>query len=166
VRLESRNGLDMSGLFPELVDEIRPIGHDFVADGELVILDNQGCPQWKRLQKRHVLRHTHRIRQAAIEDPAVIFTFDLLWLNGADFRPRPLLERKDALHRALPANRRIRYTRHLSDSSADVWRLAVQMDLEGIVAKDAQSPYVAGRSTRWQTVKTAAGEERERQRRQ
>ena len=165
VRLESRNGRDMSDLFPELVDEIRPIRHDFVADGELVILDSVGCPQWDRLQRRHVLRHTHRIRQAAVEDPAVIFAFDLLWLNGADFRQRTLVERKDALHRTLPANRRIRYTRHLPDSSAEVWKLAVQMDLEGIVAKDGSSPYSAGRSRRWQKIKTEVGAEREKQRR-
>ncbi len=49
VRLESRRGRDMSELFPELVAEIRPIPHDFVADGELVVLDAQGRPQWDRL---------------------------------------------------------------------------------------------------------------------
>ncbi len=105
-----------------------------------MILDNMGRPQWHRLQKRHVLRHTHRIRQAAVEDPAVIFAFDLLWLNGADFRQRTLLERKDALHRTLPANRRIRYTRHLPDSCVEVWKVAVQMDLEGISQRTAARP--------------------------
>ena len=165
VRLESRNGRDMSGLFPELVDEISPIRHDFVADGEVVILDDQGCPQWERLQRRHVLRHTHRIQQAAADDPAVIFAFDLLWLNGADLRARALLERKQALKAALPANTRIRYTAHFVNSCSDVWRLAVRMGLEGIVAKDVTSTYTAGRSTRWLKIKTDAGAERERQRR-
>jgi bifunctional non-homologous end joining protein LigD len=165
VRLESGTGRDMSQLFPELVDEIKPISAEFVADGELVILDNQGCPQWDRLQRRQVLRHTHRIRQAAAEHPAVIFAFDLLWLNGADLRDRTLLQRKDALYRALPANRRIRYARHVSNSSSEVWKLAVQMELEGIVAKDASSPYTAGTSTRWQKVETEFRAERKLQRR-
>ena len=44
VRLDSRNGLDKAYCFPELVDEIRPIPHDFVADGELVILDHKRLP--------------------------------------------------------------------------------------------------------------------------
>ena len=44
VRLESRSGRDMSECFPELVDEIRPISQDFVADAELVVLDEQGRP--------------------------------------------------------------------------------------------------------------------------
>jgi hypothetical protein len=68
----------MSASFPELVDELQPIGHDFVADGELVVLDNRGCPQWHRLQRRHVIRDAQRIRQAAVADPAAIFAFDLL----------------------------------------------------------------------------------------
>jgi hypothetical protein len=44
VRLESRRERDMSDQFPELVSEIRPIAHDFVADGELVILDESRPP--------------------------------------------------------------------------------------------------------------------------
>ena len=102
VRLESRTGRDMSECFPELVDEIRPIPQDFVADAELVVLDEQGRPVWERLKARHVIRKPERIRQAAASDPAALFAFDLLWLNGADFRVRPLLERKAALHRLLP----------------------------------------------------------------
>src|SRR3954469_4693417 len=53
VRLESRTGRDMSGCFPALVDEIPPIRNDFVADAELVVLDDQGRPVWDRLKRRH-----------------------------------------------------------------------------------------------------------------
>ena len=165
VRLESRSGRDLSPYFPELVDEIRPIRADFVADSELVVLDERGRPVWERLKARHVIRAANRIRRAAADDPAAIFAFDLLWLNGADFRTRPLLERKAALYRTLPANRRIRYAGHFSDSCHELWHLAVELELEGIVAKRADSIYKAGRSNMWQKIKTSAGEERERQRR-
>jgi ATP-dependent DNA ligase len=43
--------------------------------------------------------------------------------------------------------------------------MAQRLDLEGIFAKDGASTYQAGRSTRWQKVKTEIGTERERQRR-
>lgn len=165
VRLLSRNGRDMASCFPEIVDEIRPMPHDFVADGELVVLDAQGRPQWDRLQRRHVLRKADRIRQAAAADPAAIFAFDLLWLNGADFRPRTLLQRKAALLGVLPGNRRIRYARHLADDCEPLWAMANELELEGIVAKDAASIYSAGRTTRWQKIKTAVGAEREKNRR-
>lgn len=42
----------MSAYFPELVDEIAPIPDDFVADAELAVLDEKGCPQRNRLMKR------------------------------------------------------------------------------------------------------------------
>lgn len=80
-------------------------------------------------------------------------------------RPRPLLERKAALHRLLPANRRIRYAGHFLDSGKELWALANEHALEGIVAKDAESPYSAGRSSRWLKIKTNVGAERELQRR-
>ena len=165
VRLESRSGRDMSDRFPELVQEIAPIRAEFVADAELVVLDEQGRPVWERLHGRHRLKDARRIRQAAQADPAAIFAFDLLWLDGADFRQRPLLQRKAALHGTLPANRRIRYAGHIAGSCAELWKLANDLDLEGIVAKDSQSIYTAGRSTRWQKIKTDVGAERERQRR-
>ena len=165
VRLESRHGRDMSDRFPELVAEILPIAGDFVADSELVVLDDQGRPQWDRLHRRHAVRSPDRIRRAAVDDPAALFAFDLLWLNGADFRPRPLLERKAALLRTLPANRRVRYARHLNDDCAPLWQMACELELEGIVAKDAHSRYQAGRSTCWQKIKTEIGAERERARR-
>jgi ATP-dependent DNA ligase len=69
----------------------------------------------------------------------------VLWPNGADFRPRPLLERKAALHRTLSVNRRIRYARHLNDDCTPLWKMVVDLELEGIVAKDGRSTYQAGR---------------------
>lgn len=91
------------------VAEIAPIRHDFIADSELVVLDERGRPIWERLHRRHRLKDARRIRYASEADPAALFAFDLLWLDGADFRQRPLLQRKAALHGTLPANRRIRY---------------------------------------------------------
>jgi ATP-dependent DNA ligase len=44
----------------------------------------------------------------------------------------------------LGGNNRVKYAEHISDSSEAVWELAVQMELEGIVAKDAGSIYSAG----------------------
>ena len=165
VRLESRSGRDIGGCFPELVEEIRPIRAEFMADSELVVLDQEGRSDWERLHGRHRLKDSGKIARAAIEDPAAIFAFDLLWLNGADFRPRPLLQRKDALHRVLPANRRIRFATHIPDSCSELWKLANEMELEGIVAKRGDSAYTAGPSDCWQKIKTDVGAEREGQRR-
>jgi bifunctional non-homologous end joining protein LigD len=99
--------------FPELLAEIAPIRGDFVADGELVMLDNEGRSNWARLRSRHRLKEPKRIARAAATHPAAIFAFDWLWLDGADFRSRTLLQRKDALYRTLPANRRILWSANI-----------------------------------------------------
>jgi ATP-dependent DNA ligase len=65
----------------------------------------------------------------------------------------------------MPGNRRIRYARHMPDTSREIWAMANELELEGIVAKDAGSIYTAGRSTRWLKIKTGVGAERERKRR-
>lgn len=144
LRLEARNGRDMSACFPELVEAIQAVPHDFVCDGELVVLDEHGRPQWERLKSRHLLRHPGRIRQAAAEEPACIFAFDLLWLNGEDYRPRALLDRKWALYELLGQRGRVRHAGHFAGSSSELWQMAVQLELEGIVAKDASAIYTGG----------------------
>jgi bifunctional non-homologous end joining protein LigD len=141
------------------------VRHDLICDGELVILDDTGRPQWDRLKRRHVLRHPGRIKQAASEEPACIFAFDLLWLDGEDYRQRPLIDRKWRLYEVLGQRGRVRHAGHFADSSVALWQMAVQLELEGIVAKDASAPYTAGRTTRWQKIKTDVGAEREKQRR-
>jgi ATP-dependent DNA ligase len=164
VRLGSRNGRNMADAFPEIVEELAPMRGDFDIDTELVILDDEGRPQWDRLHRRHATRSPQRARMAAAEDPAVLFAFDLMTLDGADFRPRPLLERKAALFRLLPANRRVRYAGHLLDDCSALWEMVTEKELEGIVAKQAASPYVAGRATTWRKIKSPVGAERERER--
>lgn len=109
VRLESRNGRDMAPQFPELVDAMRALDHDLVLDGELVICDERGHPQWDRLRNRSVRRNEESIRSAAAEDPAAIFAFDMLWLDGEDYRGFPLVVRKAMLRDALKGSRRIIY---------------------------------------------------------
>ena len=60
----------------------------------------------------------------------------------------------------MPGNRHIRYAGHFADSWAELWALANKLGLEGIVAKDVASPYVAGPTTQWLKIETASGEER------
>jgi bifunctional non-homologous end joining protein LigD len=63
-------------------------------------------------------------------------------LNGSDLRSLPLQWRKIELKRLLPARSAdILYVEHTRGAGTDLYRLACQLDLEGIVAKRADSPY-------------------------
>ena len=120
IRLDSRKGNDMAGRFPELVAELEPLPHDVVADGELVVLDEQGRPVSERLKKRHAQRSLASIAAAAFAGPAALFIFDLLSPNGTDLRGRTLLQRKSARRGIVPGNWRVRSAGHFTQS-ADLW---------------------------------------------
>jgi bifunctional non-homologous end joining protein LigD len=107
VRTLSRTGRDMAAEFPELVAEARARAHDFIIDGELVICDEHGCPQFDRLNGRARLRRPDRVRSAAAADPAAIFAFDLLEYDRQDYRNYPLSIRKAQLAGVLRGSKRI-----------------------------------------------------------
>lgn len=142
-------------MLPRLADELAAIDADLVLDGELVICDEIGRPQWHRLHKRHLLRNPRRIDAASQADPACISAFDLLWLNGEDYRHFPLVVRKAQLGAILRGRRRVKYADHFENSPGPPWHLAEKLEPEGIVAKAAASVYRAGRTHSWMKIKTA-----------
>jgi len=85
--------------------------------------------------------------------PAVYFAFDLLYCDGYDLRDAPLLERKQLLQRLLYTSERFRYADHQLEHGKELFALAEQNGLEGIVAKRADSPYVSDRSAYWVKLK-------------
>lgn len=154
LRLESARGRNLTASFPEVVAAASAIPHDFVIDGELVVCDGRGRPQYERLERRSRASQPATISRGASEDPAAVFAFDLLWLDGNDYRPFPLAMRKGMLQHVVSGSPRLIYASHFEASPADLWALARKFKLEGIVAKDASSPYVAGRSERWLAIRS------------
>src|SRR5437879_12222921 len=85
--------------------------------------------------------------------PVVYFVFDLLYCGGYDLREAPLLARKQLLHGLLHASHRVRFADHQLEQGKELFALAEQNGLEGIVAKRADSPYVSDRSPYWRKLK-------------
>lgn len=107
-----------------------------------------------------------RSRRAANACAIVYYAFDWLYLDGRDFTRLPLIERKTALKKILPkgTKARLRYTDHVVGEGE---RLLVELEkkeLEGMVAKRADSVYVSGRTRAWLKIKTIAGREEMRKR--
>ena len=74
--------------------------------------------------------------------------FDLLYLNGRDLRRLPLIERKAVL-RKIVADTSIQYSEHFDIAGAELYKRACGAELEGIVSKVADSPYLGGRGDYW-----------------
>ena len=93
---------------------------------------------------------------------ALLFAFDLLYLDGRDLRREPLIERKRLLAGLLagqPHGFPIHYSEHLLSDGQAMYRQARAMGLEGIVSKRRDCPYRSGRGEDWLKVKSAHRQE-------
>ncbi|HET6931202.1 MAG TPA: DNA ligase D [Candidatus Acidoferrum sp.] len=150
--LRSRNSIDITKRYPELA----PLPHflaarEAILDGEIVALDAHGHSSFEQLQERMHVRAPGDSLVAKM--PVVYFTFDLLYCDGYDLREAPLLERKQLLQRLLFTTDRFRYADHQLEHGKELFGLAEQNGLEGIVAKRADSPYISDRSPYWAKLK-------------
>ena len=151
--LRSRNAIDITKRYPELASLPDALAaRQAIIDGEIVALDAQGHSCFERLQERmHVRAPSENL---VAQMPAVYFAFDLLYCDGYDLRDAPLLERKQLLQRLLYTSERFRYADHQLEHGKELFALAEQNGLEGIVAKRADSPYVSDRSAYWVKLKS------------
>src|SRR5438552_3631211 len=150
--LRSRNSIDITQRYPEMASLPTALAaRDAILDGEIVALDAQGRGDFERLQERMHVRAPSENLVAQI--PVVYFAFDLLYCDGYDLREAPLLERKQLLQRLLYTSERFRYADHQLEHGRELFDLAAQNGLEGIVAKRADSPYISDRSPYWVKLK-------------
>jgi len=114
-----------------------------ILDGEIVCLDEEG----KSLFNKLLFRRGNPIFAA----------FDLLWVDGEDLRELPLIGRKQQLRQIVPAaSSHVLHVDYLPEKGRELFALACERDLEGIVGKWAQGSYQSdGRSTSWIKVKNA-----------
>ena len=150
--LRSRTGVDIAKRYPELASLPNALAaRKALLDGEIVALDAQGRSNFERLQERMHVRTPNESLVSQIR--VVYFAFDLLYCDGYDLREAPLLERKQLLQRLLYTSERFRYADHQLEHGKELFTLAEQNGLEGIVAKRADSPYVSDRSPYWVKLK-------------
>lgn len=155
VKFRSRNQRDLTKRFPELQSIAKSIkASTAIIDGEIVALDENGVQCFEQLQ--------NHVRNCAI----LFFAFDLIFLDGVSLTDLPLVERKAQLKRILPKSLggRIRFTDHVLEKGLDLFAALEHQQLEGMVAKRADSLYVPGRSKEWLKVKTRVGIEQMRRR--
>jgi bifunctional non-homologous end joining protein LigD len=152
VRLWARSGRDISREYPELLNLAGALNaHEAWLDGEIVTLDAQGRSDFQQLQAR---MGQQKPTAALMEQvPAYYYVFDLLYLDGHDLRGVPLIERKNLLRAILDDDSRIRYSDHVVEKGKELYEVAAQRGLEGIVAKKSGSVYPEKRGSAWVKIK-------------
>ena len=149
VTLLTRNEQDWTHRFKPIAAAVAALpAETALLDGELVVENDHGVSSFSLLQID---------LKAGRGDRLVYHVFDLLFLNGDDLTGKPLTERKAALKRLLKAtdkNSRIRFTEHIDEDGATVFKHARDMHLEGIISKRKDAPYRSGRTDNFVKIKT------------
>ena len=160
LRLESRNGNDVSPRYPELRAFGRSMGSlDVVLDGEVVAFGESGVPSFELLQQRMHLGSEAAVRRAMKEMPVTFAIFDMLWLDGHSLMGLPYSDRRRLLEQ-LDLNGKSWRTPAAHDDGEVLLAATLQQGLEGVVAKRRDSTYDAGRrSQAWVKVKNRTSQE-------
>jgi bifunctional non-homologous end joining protein LigD len=145
-RLFTRSGKDWTERLPHLTRALKKLKLDGAwLDGEIVVQRPDGRSSFQALQ--NAFEHG---RDAQI----VYYVFDAPFLDGHDLRALPLRERKRRLKQALAgAPPSVRFSDDLTGTAQEVLDHACQLNLEGLIGKQADSVYAAGRTKSWIKLK-------------
>ena len=148
VTLLTRNLIDRTERFPAIAAAVAALpAPTLVLDGEAVVFDARAVSRFGLLQR------------PAGRD-AVFVVFDCLYARGRDLRGRPLVERRAELERELRESSVLRLARRLGPDGRRALARARRLGLEGIIAKDPASRYLAGvRGPAWKKIKLRHEEE-------
>jgi bifunctional non-homologous end joining protein LigD len=119
IRLFTRHGYDWSKRYPRIVEALASLRvQSIIIDGEAVWCGRDGRTDFAKL-------HSH-----AFDDEVILYGFDLLELNGEDYRQHPLEKRKAKLEKILAWTQEIRFSDHFEGDGEIIFSHACRMGLE------------------------------------
>src|SRR5690606_26225870 len=140
----SRNGISFLQKFPDVAKDFSLQKHKMILDGEIVVFDSEGKPNFQLLQQIDDYPQAEVVYQV----------FDLLWLNGYSTEELALVERKELLKEALIETDRIKFCDHIVERGKALFEQMKASKLEGMIAKKADSLYRENyRSNDWLKIK-------------
>jgi bifunctional non-homologous end joining protein LigD len=144
VVLKSRNDKSFEKKFYPVFEAVSAWPVNAVVDGEIVVLNEHGVSHFSSLQNW----------RSEADGDLVFYVFDLLWYDGYDVSGLALSDRQLLLKAILPKDSLIRFSESFKTTGADFMTVAQKFGLEGIMAKQTDSPYRAGeRSNEWLKIK-------------
>jgi bifunctional non-homologous end joining protein LigD len=143
VRLMTRAGNDWTEKYEPIVKALKKLKvKQAIFDGEVVLLNEEGKSDFQRLQNVMSQKELSSL---------TYYVFDLLYLNGEDLRPKMLSERKDILQNVLKPLKKsqVLFSEHFDVEGDSFLQASCDLNLEGIISKRLDMPYISGRAESW-----------------
>jgi len=151
VEIRSRNNKSFDEKFYPLYQSLKKWKINAVIDGEIVVVNEQGVPDFGELQNWRSEADGH----------LTFYAFDILWHEGKNLMDLPLIERRTIMKSVVPVDHPvIKLSENFDASGSSFFALAEKMQLEGIMAKKSDSKYIPNnRSKDWLKIKTEKRQE-------
>ena len=148
----SRNGNNFEKEYEPVLKELETIDDKVILDGELLIEDKKGIPDFQMLQNYHSSK-TGTLKY---------YVFDILFLNGYDLTGMPLINRKEILKEFFNKYdfNEIKLAGFKEDNGEKFFKLISKKGHEGIIAKEKDGLYYSGkRNSTWLKIKSGNQQE-------
>lgn len=163
LELKSRTNRSIRHRYPETIKSIESsliirCKESVVLDGEIVILDEQGHPDFQSHQRRMNVDNELDIQNLSKELPSTFYIFDILYLDGRSLENLEFSERRDLLSKIIypshDSEKVIRISEFFEEKGIDLFENIKELNLEGIIAKNKHSRYLQGaRKADWLKIK-------------
>ena len=150
IKIYTRNKIDITHLFPELIKLKEVIKRNVILDGE-IICTKDGKPNFSKLLNRIRLKNKDKILSQSTWNRSTYICFDILY-NDKDITNLSLLERKKILNKYKDNN--IFIKSKIFYDGKKLFKTIKKFNLEGIVCKDINSIYIPNtRTNNWIKIK-------------
>jgi len=150
VEMRSRNNKSFNEKFYAVYNALQKWKINAVLDGEIIVINDKGISNFGDLQNW----------RSEADGELILYLFDMLWLDGYSLMNLPLTERKEILKIVVPGTGIIRISESFEADAVEFFQVAKKLNLEGIIAKKADSVYTTGKRTKdWLKIKTGKRQE-------
>lgn len=144
VDIRSRNNKLFNEKFYPVYNALKELKLNAVLDGEIIVVNEQGISSFENLQGW----------RSEADGELKFYVFDVLWLNGYSLMQLPYTTRRKTLQRIIPDSTLVHLSQTFDSTGTEFFNVAKKMELEGIMAKKADSQYIPGtRSKEWLKIK-------------
>ena len=150
VQMRSRNNKPFDEKFYPLHETLQQWKINAVLDGEIMVINDKGISNFSDLQNW----------RSEADGELILYLFDVLWLDGYNVMNLPLTERKEILQSLQLPSTNIRISESFNAGATEFFEVAKKLNLEGIIAKKADSIYLPDKRSRdWLKIKTGKRQE-------